>query len=702
MALVAGQIPVSGYQIPDYSGAAAAGGAAAAAPYQMISGLAGQAKDYFKEQGEKKKLVKQSSLQIDAALQLFPDLAPSFQGLKERMKDENIPLADRAAEAEVVSNLLNTGISEMRNRADMSFKREQAKVQNAIDLANLEVSQSRAETYSQKAQAAASELTRDKLEAVDPVTGERQEWDIWKNKQGDIFTNDKKFRITDPDKYIFGEGGVEELPKTSQVGGISDSIAKAAQININQSPSNGVFGFTTKTRDELGRSSVGSRQVSLDFNAAASRDAKGIEIIIPNDATPEERAAANRYVQLTQKFFADRGLDRPIRGVRTAKENGRGTPGRFHTEPFFVGDTEARKIMESDPDGYAQVLANSFNGVQGITFIAPHKKNDPGASDGRFNERDFAKGSIIPALARLSQGDLSQQMAGTPEQRAEIARQIDQYSRMAIAQAAGGVPTEPSLAQQQQQPPVRRLVGGRPIKGNESGTIMTQEQVAELERSGKRVSGVPTADGNFRVTSVSTATQAPRNIKTPQEELQTKRLLTIDEEQSKMRAAGVSDAQNISKFNELLGMLDTGTKTGFGREFLMKAKKVVGRNVADEEDFIARTGEIAMTNIDLTKGAISDREMEYFRTDLSPNIGKTVEGNKRVIQFKLKYAQRSAKIAKTISEMQKQNASPFDIQTKIDEILASDSLITTGSGEGGSMNQAESDASFIRGFQGAD
>jgi hypothetical protein len=42
------------------------------------------------------------------------------------MRDENIPLADRAAEAEVVANLINMGVGEMRNRSNMSFQQEQA------------------------------------------------------------------------------------------------------------------------------------------------------------------------------------------------------------------------------------------------------------------------------------------------------------------------------------------------------------------------------------------------------------------------------------------------------------------------------------------------------------------------------------------------------------------------------------------------
>jgi hypothetical protein len=484
---------------------------------QNLGAMIGQGiKDFGEARQERKKIdaeIKATSAGIESAIKMGKDLGIDIGGylspIQAKINDPNTSPAEALAlgrtAAQGISNAFTLGIGAQ----ERSIASQRARDENAFRLANLEVAQQRANIYGQKAQAEAAKRTEGEISILDPDTGKERKERVWKDQFGNSYDYDTKRPILDTEKYFYGEeGGLGELPPTSQVGGISDSIAKASQLNINQSPSDGAFGFTTKTRDELGKSSIGSRQVSLDFNAAASKDAKGIEIIIPNDATPEERNAANRYVQLTQKFFADRGLNRPIRGVRTAKENGRGTPGRFHTEPFFVGDGEARKIMESDPDGYAQVLANAFNGVQGVTFIAPHKKNDPGASDGKFNERDFAKGSIIPALERLSKGDLSQQTIGTPEQQAEVGLMIEQSAGMRTAQAApsGAMPTEPRI-NQQPQPAPRRMVRGIPVGGGtEQGTIMTQQQVNELEASGRQVSAVPTPDGNFRVTSVRTGT----------------------------------------------------------------------------------------------------------------------------------------------------------------------------------------------------
>lgn len=124
MALVAGQIQPSLYQSPDYSGAAAAGGAAAAAPYQMISGLAGQAKDYFKQQSDQKKLIKQSGMQIDAALKLFPEMSSVLQPYSDQIKDENIPLSERSFIASETSNYITNALNMMKMQESMNLARQ--------------------------------------------------------------------------------------------------------------------------------------------------------------------------------------------------------------------------------------------------------------------------------------------------------------------------------------------------------------------------------------------------------------------------------------------------------------------------------------------------------------------------------------------------------------------------------------------------
>jgi hypothetical protein len=124
MAITFGQVRPELYQTPDYSGAAAAGGAAQAAPYQMVSDLAGQVKDYFKQQGEKKKALKAASTQIQAALTLMPELSPVLSGISDNIKDENISLDDRFAEASIVGDLIKNSISAMQSQQMMNLRQQ--------------------------------------------------------------------------------------------------------------------------------------------------------------------------------------------------------------------------------------------------------------------------------------------------------------------------------------------------------------------------------------------------------------------------------------------------------------------------------------------------------------------------------------------------------------------------------------------------
>jgi len=111
MALVAGQIPVSGYRTPDYSGAAAAAGAAQAAPYQMISDLTGQVKDYFKQQGEAKKSAQYGIKIAEAAKIMDPMQAPYYDQLINSMKDEDTPVSVRGALGASIQDILKQNIS---------------------------------------------------------------------------------------------------------------------------------------------------------------------------------------------------------------------------------------------------------------------------------------------------------------------------------------------------------------------------------------------------------------------------------------------------------------------------------------------------------------------------------------------------------------------------------------------------------------
>jgi hypothetical protein len=91
---------------------------------QAIGQAATQVGDYFKQQGEQKKNVKGAASQIDAALKLMPELAPILGDVGNRLKDENIPLFDRSADASVVPDLIKTAMSGLMSQQMMSLRKQ--------------------------------------------------------------------------------------------------------------------------------------------------------------------------------------------------------------------------------------------------------------------------------------------------------------------------------------------------------------------------------------------------------------------------------------------------------------------------------------------------------------------------------------------------------------------------------------------------
>jgi conjugal transfer/entry exclusion protein len=124
MALFAGQVQTAPYQSPDYGPSVAAAREYAMAGAQGVAGMVSQVGDYFKQQGEKKKALKAASAQIQAALTLMPELSPALSGISNNIKDENISLDDRFAEASIVGDLIKNSISAMQSQQMMNLRQQ--------------------------------------------------------------------------------------------------------------------------------------------------------------------------------------------------------------------------------------------------------------------------------------------------------------------------------------------------------------------------------------------------------------------------------------------------------------------------------------------------------------------------------------------------------------------------------------------------
>jgi hypothetical protein len=124
MAIYGGQVQTTPYQAPDYGPSVAAARELAMTQAQGIAGAVGQVADYFKKQGDEKKLIKQSDVQIDAALKLFPEMSSVLQPYKDQIRDENIPIADRAFMASQTSDYINNALNMMKTQTQLGIARQ--------------------------------------------------------------------------------------------------------------------------------------------------------------------------------------------------------------------------------------------------------------------------------------------------------------------------------------------------------------------------------------------------------------------------------------------------------------------------------------------------------------------------------------------------------------------------------------------------
>jgi hypothetical protein len=158
---------------------------------------------------------------------------------------------------------------------------------------------------------------------------------------------------------------------------------------------------------------------------------------------------------------------------------------------------------------------------------------------------------------------------------------------------------------------------------------------------------------------------------TPQEESQKailgefqKRLFTeID--------AGKEAVPQLSRVNRSLELLDS-INTGTYQREKTALRKFFGQDVANEEQFQSLTGEIAMGFIALTKGAISNREMDYFTQELSPNIGKSRQGNKQILEFSKAQLEKQREIANAANSMLMEQRPINEILAKVEEMRQQD------------------------------
>ena len=194
MALLGASIDPSLFR-QDYSGFVNAANTNANAIAGLGQTIANTATDYFKDQNDKKKVLKQSSTQIDAAIKLYPELQGAFAPILDNLRDENISLNDRFASASATPGLIELAIGQSNKNKDFGLKTRELNIQEGNYIAKDRASQA----------AARSDAGKLELKSID--VGGRTGVPVLVNAAGDMFSAQNQDPIVDMDAYANGKGG---------------------------------------------------------------------------------------------------------------------------------------------------------------------------------------------------------------------------------------------------------------------------------------------------------------------------------------------------------------------------------------------------------------------------------------------------------------------------------------------------------------
>ena len=486
----------------DYSGFTRAADIQAQGMQNLGAAIGQGIKDYGEIVGERKKTdaqIKADDVSIESAIKLGDSLGIDIKSYLEPIqalrKDPNTTpaqsLALGRAAAQGISNAFTLGIGAQ----EREIAAQKAKAEAQYKQGMLGAAQTRAAASLFSARAAAQpSYTFQEYNVRNPITGEYEKRQLPVNpktaRPRDIEANRDILNVQD---WYENKGGLapEEpaMPPTSQVGNsASDLIASAAQMNIGRLS-------TAKTPGTQG-GNVGC----ADAICRTFKQATGEELVPGGTLSTREMATTLE----SDPRFVKVPLGQAQKGdiVLTPRKGNKAG----HTGIVLDGGA----IASNSSKGFAGKAPGTF--VQNYTIDSWQRNVAPRNPSETAAYRYIGSQGIDNALSMG--GDMTQQAMGTPQQQAMLSQQIEQGAGMATAQniPQGAMPTEASMATQQPQlpqqaaPNVNLRSGFTPVRSqaNKPTTMMTAEQVKNLEGQGFRVSAIPNPDGTFMVSGVTT------------------------------------------------------------------------------------------------------------------------------------------------------------------------------------------------------
>ena len=216
----------------------------------------------------------------------------------------------------------------------------------------------------------------------------------------------------------------------------------------------------------------------------------------------------------------------------------------------------------------------------------------------------------------------------------------------------------------------------------EQKVILTPEQVSAYVDQGYALQGKPTPEGGMEVDKSSIKPESGPLVSVDLGGGKDKEGLTLPQQekesiyQSNINSILSSRPKAIEMSqlaDEGMSMLAMGTKTGLGQDAIMKAKQIgnmlgLDFDISDQEQFKSRFEPLMMEKIAETKGAISDREMNLFKSWVG-SLDKTPEGNMKFFKSLKKASENQKATSEIANRMIDEGASASQINAKIDEYL---------------------------------
>lgn len=268
----------------------------------------------------------------------------------------------------------------------------------------------------------------------------------------------------------------------------------------------------------------GGITINLDNNAGATeRDTSAFNpmIVIPDDATDQQRAAATEYVNRIADAY-NKKFGTNLKGIVSSRsENRRGRSNTIHTEAFNIRDKDAIDYFYNTEEGQAElanITASTLGQIPGANFQLPHgglEGKDKGASGPFGSEVDLAsklmanlsriqeeaknKNTAPPAVAdnSLVKSDEEKTLLENKKQESVEAVPVDNLKK---EQETAKKPEEQKVASATNNPTPQFALGGNMYGLNEDMTLVETEtgkpiaqigQNEKIEKQGNAIQVTP-------------------------------------------------------------------------------------------------------------------------------------------------------------------------------------------------------------------